>query len=205
MDIYNLFPGGWASNCYILISDGHAAVVDPSASAEKIIDFIKSKGARLDFIILTHGHFDHLLSLDELRELTNAPAYIHEYDSEMLTDGEKNAYTIFFGKDQAYKPAEKTLKNGDTLTLGGEKLEIIATPGHSKGSMCILNRESKILITGDTLFSSGYGRCDLYGGNASTLARSLLSLRELDESLTIYPGHGYTEKLGAALDTLYFM
>ena len=182
MEIYNLFPGSWASNCYILISDGHAAVVDPSASAEKITDFINSKGARLDFIILTHGHFDHLLSLDELRELTNAPAYIHEYDAEMLTDGEKNAYAIFFGKDHAYKPAEKALKNGDTLTLGNEKLEIIATPGHSKGSRCSLNRESKILITGD-----------------------LLSLRELDESLTIYPGHGYTEKLGAALDTLYFM
>ena len=205
MDIYNLFPGSWASNCYVIISGSHAAVIDPSASAKQITDFIAENGASLDFIMLTHGHFDHLLSLDELRDLTLAPAYIHEYDAEMLSDGKKNAYSIFFGGDMAYREAERTLRSGDTLTLGTETLEIVSTPGHSKGSMCILNKENKILITGDTLFSSGYGRCDLYGGNATTLARSLLSLRELDEDITIYPGHGGTEKLGAALDTLYFI
>ena len=205
MEIYNLFPGSWASNCYVLISGTHAAVVDPSASAQRIIDLVKEKGAAIDYIILTHGHFDHMMSLDPLRELTNAPAYIHEYDAEMLSDGEKNAYSIFFGGDQVYNAAEKTLCHGDKLPLGDEMLEIVSTPGHSRGSICILNKESKTLITGDTLFSSGYGRCDLYGGNAEILTRSLLSLRTLDEDLTIYPGHGYTEKLGRALDNLYFV
>ena len=205
MEIYNLFPGSWASNCYVLISNGHAAVVDPSASAQRILDLVAENGATLEYILITHGHFDHIMSLDALRERTGIPAYIHEYDAEMLPDGEKNAYSVFFGEDKSYRPAEKTLKHGDKITLGSDMLEIIATPGHSKGSMCILNRKDGFLITGDTLFSSGYGRCDLYGGNAQTLTRSLLSMRELDEGLVIYPGHGYTAKLGKALDNLYFV
>ena len=208
MEVYNLFPGSWASNCYVLISDGddgkrRAAVVDPSASAARILDLIKEKQAELEFIVMTHGHFDHIMAIDALRERTNLPAYNHEYDAEMLPDGEKNAYSIFFGEDKAYRPAEKTLQNGDVLTLGCDKLEIIAVPGHSKGSICLLNQKDGFLITGDTLFASGYGRYDLYGGNIQMLTHSLLYLRDLDENLVIYPGHGDCEKLGKALDNLY--
>ena len=208
MDIYNLFPGSWSSNCYVLIADGnvgerHAAVIDPSASAQRIIDFVEQKGARLEYIIMTHGHFDHIMALDALRDRTGIPAYIHEFDAEMLPDGQKNAYSFFFGQDKSYRPAEKLLKHGDKLALGKEYLEIIYTPGHSRGSICILNNKDKFLLTGDTLFEAGYGRYDLYGGDVQALTRSLLSLRELDEDLTIYPGHGDSEKLGIAIDNLY--
>ena len=210
LEIYNLFPGSWASNCYLLVSedeggDKHAAVVDPSTSAKRILDECERLGARLEYIILTHGHFDHITSLDALREMAGVPAYIHMDDAEMLPDGEKNAYTFFFGEDKTYRPAEKTLQDGDILTLGCDSLEIIGTPGHSKGSICILNRQDKTLITGDTLFAEGYGRYDLHGGNPKTLAKTLSSMRTLDRNLTIYPGHGDSEKLGRALDNLYFI
>ena len=208
MEIYNIFSGSYASNCYLLIADGkdgkrHAAVVDPSASAQRIIALVQEKGEELEYIVLTHGHFDHIMALDALRDRAGIPAYIHEEDAEMLSDGEKNAYSFFFGKDMVYRSAEKTLKHGEKLRLGNEELEIISTPGHSKGSICILSKKDGILITGDTIFAMGYGRYDLYGGNVQILADSIRSLNDLDPNLVIYPGHGESETLGRALRNLY--
>ncbi|MBQ8409621.1 MAG: MBL fold metallo-hydrolase [Clostridia bacterium] len=208
MDIYNLYPGSWNSNCYVLIGDEvdgqrRAAVVDPSADAREIVQLLNRHGAKLDFIILTHGHFDHIISLDELRDMTGAPAYIHKDDDEMLPDGEKNAYSFFFGFDKKWRPAERCLDHGDELTLGKDKLKVISTPGHSKGAICLLG--DGFLITGDTLFAQGYGRYDLHGGNAGQLANSLASLRDLDHDLLIYPGHGDSAKLGDALNAIMYM
>jgi len=205
LEIFNLFPGSWGSNCYILISEDHqrqrhAAVVDPSASAKGIVEFLNDQKATLEYIILTHGHFDHITSLDTLREATNAPALVHKDDAEMLTDGEKNAFKFFFGQERKWKAAEVLLSGGDRITLGDETLEVISTPGHSKGSICLLTKD--FMITGDTLFADGYGRYDLHGGDPDKLVSSLKLLREYDPNLTIYAGHGAESKLGRALDNV---
>lgn len=205
MEIYNLYPGSWASNCYVLLGDGQngrrpAAVVDPSADAASIVQFLNKHNARLEYILLTHGHFDHVMALDDLRDLTGAPAYVHKEDNEMLSDGEKNAYSFFFGKQKRWREADKLLEDGEILTLGGETLKVLSTSGHSKGSVCFLTGDK--LITGDTIFAHGYGRYDLHGGNASALRDSLLGLRKLDGDLTIYPGHGESARLADALDRL---
>ena len=202
LDIYNLTPEGFGSNCYILTVGKRAIIIDPSARAERITSFLTEKGVQPEYIVLTHGHFDHISSLDTLRNATLAPAYIHKDDNEMLTDGEKNAYAFFFGYDKKWRPAERLLEDGDELTVGDEKLSIISTPGHSKGSICLLGEG--FLITGDTLFANGYGRYDLHGGNAGQLAESLSKLREYDHDLMIYPGHGDPAKLGDALNNLMY-
>lgn len=202
MEIYNLSPEAFGSNCYILISGSAAAVVDPSADIGRILSFLNETGARLEYIILTHGHFDHITSLDSLRDMTAAPAYIHKGDGEMLGDGEKNAHAVFFGYNKKWRPAERLLEDGDLLTLGGETIEVISTPGHSKGSICLLCGD--FMITGDTLFANGYGRYDLHGGDVNELTASLSSLRKLDPKLTIYPGHGCSTTLGDALDNLLY-
>ena len=206
MELYNLFPGSWNSNCYVLISGEQgekrtAAVVDPSADKDTILRFIQGKNAVLESIILTHGHFDHVESVDTLRDATNAVVCIHKDDNEMLSDGRKNAYAFFFGEDRRWRPAERLLEDGDQLSVGKETLKVISTPGHSKGSICLLC--GNILITGDTIFANGYGRYDLHGGNPSTLRDSLLGLRKLDGNLTIYPGHGESARLADALDRLF--
>lgn len=203
MKTVNLFPGSWASNCYIISDSSHAAVIDPSASARAIIDYLKNNNLTLDFIILTHAHFDHVLSLDSLREATGAPCYIHKDDAESLGDGRKNAFYTFFGQDKRYKSAERTLSHGDILKLGNVDLKVISTPGHTKGSICIWAEDK--LFTGDTLFSDSYGRCDLYSGNARELRTSLRSLRSLNGNLTIYPGHGMESKLSHALDVVEYL
>ena len=207
LKIHNLYAGSWLSNCYVLISEdkngkNHAAVIDPSADAEDITALLKCEDATLDMIILTHGHFDHIMSLDALRQLTGAPAYIHESDDEMLEDSKKNAYSFFFGDELIQKKADKTLRDGDALSVGDENLMVIHLPGHSKGSIALLG--DGFLITGDTLFAQGFGRYDLHGGDALTLKKSLNSLKELDRTLTIYAGHGESAKLGEALHAISY-
>ena len=91
MEIYTLFPKSFGANCYVLISGRSAAIIDPAVSADEILDLVSKKNATIESIILTHGHFDHVTSLDDLRDRTQATAYIHKEDSEMLSDGMKNA------------------------------------------------------------------------------------------------------------------
>ena len=209
MKIQTMYSASWLSNCHVLISGGndgknHAAVIDPSADTEEMIALLEYEDAVLDMIILTHGHFDHIMSLDSLRDATGAPAYVHKDDAEMLTDGRKNAYSFFFGKDFSQRPAEHVLSDGDILTLGNETIKVIHLPGHSKGSIALLGND--FLVTGDTIFAQGFGRYDLHGGDALTLRESLNSLKDLDPNLTIHPGHGESARLGTALRAIsYFL
>ena len=198
MEIYNLFPGSFGSNCYLLVSGNQAAVVDPSAAADTILKKVAEKGASLQYILLTHGHFDHICSLDTLREKTGVPAYVHKGDADMPANSHKNAFSVFFGQERSYRAPEKTLVEGDVLTLGEEHIRVLHTPGHTEGSVCYLCGDS-ILITGDTLFDRGFGRYDLYGGDPSKLRRSLQRLSTLDPSLIIYAGHGCPTDLGDAV------
>ena len=205
MTIHNLYFGSWLSNCYALIShssDGvaHAAIVDPSSPADKICEFLDSQGASLDMIILTHGHFDHIMSLDDLRERTGAPVLVHTEDAELLGDSQKNAYSLFLSGKLEMKNADKLLLDGDTLTLGDEELTVIHLPGHTQGSIALLC--DGFILTGDTLFDRGVGRSDLYGGDAMQLYASLGRLKELDPSLKIHPGHGKSAMLGRVLENI---
>ena len=204
MKVLNICEGSWASNCYALISDNHAFIIDPSASVKATLETLEREGAVLDGILLTHGHFDHILSLDALRDATGAPAYIHKEDAIMLTDGKKNAFYEFFGKERTYRPADVLLTDGDTIPLGGEVLTVIHTPGHTQGSVCYSYGD--ILVTGDTLFAEAIGRCDLWGGSKELMADSLRHLSTLPRNTQIYPGHGPASKLWAALDNAaYFI
>ncbi len=198
MKIQNLYPGSWGSNCYLLTAGGHATIVDPSADASTLMQAVTDAGCVLDLILLTHGHFDHILAVDALRKLGDAPLYIHEEDAPMLADARKNAFYTFFRMERTYAPADRLLHEGDELTLGGEMLRILHTPGHSPGSICI-DCNGEFLITGDTLFAEGYGRYDLWGGSLALLRESLKRLESLHQDLRIYPGHGAPEVLGVAL------
>lgn len=202
MEIYNLYPGGMGANCYMAISGSSAVIIDPSASADIILDLLNKKGATLEHIILTHGHFDHILSADTLRDLTCAPLCIHSSDADFLTDSKKNAFYTFLGRDITYRPADSLLYEGDKICFGNETLTVINTPGHTEGSICLLGND--VMFTGDTLFSDTIGRCDLYSGSPRRMRDSLARLREYDKELKIYPGHGDTGVLGHALDVVSY-
>ena len=198
MEITTVCPYSFGANTYLIFSGNHALVVDPAVSVDKITSAVAERGAVLEGILLTHGHFDHTIALDTLRKATRVGAYIHKNDAIMLTNGRKNAYYDFYGKESRYAPAEQIIEDADAIHLGDEKLTVMHTPGHTGGSVCFLG--DGFLVTGDTLFADSIGRTDLWSGSMEEIRVSLKKLRELSPTLTIYPGHGAPAALGYALD-----
>ena len=205
MNIVNLFPGSYGSNCYLLEEGGEALIVDPSAAASAILRKLREDGCTPVGILLTHGHFDHIMSIDTLRQAEpNLKVYVHEEDAPMLADGQKNGFSFFFRQDRTWKNADVLLTDGQEITVGSATLRVVHTPGHSPGSVCYLCESEGIMLTGDTLFSDNIGRCDLWGGSYATIRQSLKRLRDYDGGLTILPGHGGSNTLSKALDnTMY--
>lgn len=201
MQIRNLYPGSWGSNCYLLSVGSFAAIVDPSADTKTLCAALREQGLTLQYVLLTHGHFDHIVSIDTLRHETGAPVMIHESEIDFPSDSHKNAFYDFFFMDRSYGAPDLSLRHGQKLMLGDESIEVIHTPGHTRGSVCFLCND-QFLITGDTLFAGGYGRFDLYSGDVASLRRSLNALKELPAYLPIYPGHGPGTRLGDALGSI---
>ena len=202
MEISVLAEGFLGANCYLLTSNGHALIVDPAASLNAICDALYADALVLDGILLTHGHFDHLVNLAPLLSRFPVPVYLGEGDRDFPSDGRKNAFTILFGARRTFPNASNHLRDGDTVSCGDEVLHVIATPGHSGGSMCFYDESTHSLITGDTLLSDTVGRTDLYGGSSAAQRDSLRCLAELskkDPQITIYPGHGTPTSLSSAL------
>ncbi len=193
------------SNCYILVDEGEAAVIDPSVSVLDIMRILRSENAKLTKILLTHAHADHMFYLTELRTANpEAAVMLHADDGELLTDGEKNVSDMFFGEPRDYGPADKLLIEGDIITLGRGKIRVMHTPGHTRGSACYLL--GNVIFSGDTVFADGYGRCDLYSGNPQKLNNSLMKLRNhlvKNPKTVIYPGHGKAARLFDALNAIY--
>ena len=193
MKVILLSPTAWESNSYLLVENGKALLIDAGAPADKVTAALKAENAELCGILLTHGHFDHILSIDRLREIYGVPVYIHKDDAPMLTDGHLNAYATFFRENRTWQPADKLLENGNTIPFGEKTITVLHTPGHTRGSVSY--RVEDILFSGDTLFADGYGRTDLAGGSYEELTRSLGKLFALSPTLTVYPGHGMTATL----------
>lgn len=197
------YARGWESDSYLVINGSDAVLIDAGVAVKTVLETLERENAALKYILLTHGHFDHTITADGIREATGAGLIIHADDSEMLSDPEKSALATFFGRYDTVAPCDMTVKDGDTVAFGDHEIKVIHTPGHSKGSVCYLVGNS--LFTGDTLFNGGYGRYDLYGGDLDALCASLSALKKLDGSLEIYPGHGDGTTLKKAINYLNFI
>ena len=197
MKISVLPLGTMSANCLILKDEatGIGAVVDPGGEdgVDKILTRIANEGVTLKYILLTHAHFDHMLSLGELRRRTGAPLALHRFDAESLADPNLTYMAQFAGINEGEEPAEILLEDGDIIELGQTKLEVMHLPGHSQGSVCY--RAGNDIITGDVLFRGSIGRCDLYGGDEMVMYDSLKRLCSLEGDFKLYPGHGSTTTL----------
>lgn len=198
MQIETLVVGPIETNCYI-ISDPEskeAVVIDAGDEADYIISTIQAKELKVVQLLNTHGHYDHTQANDAVRIATGAPLAIHSDDAELLAVPEKVSSRMMV-KANACKAPEQLLHNGDLIPFGKYQLQVIYTPGHSKGGCCFYEAGQKVCFTGDTLFKGGVGRTDLYGGNYSVLMHSIAErLHRLPDDVTIYPGHGPESTLG---------
>lgn len=188
VEVITYFGEGFDCNSYLIVNEKDAVLVDCAVSPEKLTCDLDRFGATLRYIILTHGHFDHILTLDKIREQTGAKVVIHERDAEMLTDSHKNGYSDFFVDEFVVSATDMTVSDGDVISAGEINLKVIHTPGHSKGSMCLECGDN--LFTGDTLFANNIGRSDLYGGDSLKIMKSLKKLAGMRPEFEIYPGHG---------------
>lgn len=196
MFLQKMALGVYGVNCYVLGDDktSEAAVIDPGGEAEKIIKVLEDNELQLKYIILTHGHGDHIGGLQELSEKTNTPIYMHEKDLYLLRDKNKN-YSAVMGGPVIEMSTDTFVEDGEVLELGNYKLNIIHTPGHTQGGICI--HVDNYIFTGDTLFANSIGRTDLDGGDYELIIRSIKEkLMVLNEDTTVFPGHGPASKIG---------
>lgn len=182
-----------SSNCYIIGDAGEAAVIDPGVEPEEIVSILDMQKLTLKYIILTHAHIDHILHMEELLGARGGKVVIHEEDALLLGNPMLNG-SMLFGLNRSYREADLRVKDGDNLELGGLQLEIIHTPGHTPGSICV--KAGGCIFTGDTLFKLGVGRTDLGAGDQTRLMDSLKKLMKLDDNLKVYPGHGSATDIG---------
>lgn len=194
------FPLGtlW-TNCYLIWDDnGDGFVVDPGGPAQDVVDYVRSKDIKVHMIVVTHGHADHIGGVDMLRGIAKEGVAIHEEDAACLTSPAKNL-SLCMGAEIRTSAAETILHDGDRLKAGKMTLDIIHTPGHTLGGVCILvsDGDEKILISGDTLFARSIGRSDLPGGDEDTLIESLKKLDGFPDDMRVFPGHGPETTIGA--------
>lgn len=176
------------ANCYILWDDeGRGVVLDPGGETEKVLAVIGKNRIRVEHILLTHAHIDHMMGVPDLREATGADLMVHRADASALGDPRISLYTEF---DVPFQPmtADRLLEDKDVVTAGKLSLQVIHTPGHTAGSACFLCGDD--LFAGDTLFKDGFGRTDWYGGSVDAMLRSLHKLARLPENYRVFPGHG---------------
>ena len=193
------FPLGFLwTNCYLLWDeDGAAFVVDPGGDPKEVMDFIELKGLKLHWVLLTHGHGDHLMGIEPLRKIALNGVAIHAEDALCLTSASHNL-SEHMAAPVEFSAAERLLKDGDRLQIGRMDVSVIYTPGHTLGGVCYFVEEGEqhLLLAGDTLFARSVGRTDLPGGDESILMNSLRKLAKLSDDVPVYPGHGPDTRIG---------
>jgi len=191
VNVLTLQVGAFGVNCYIVYKTGEAVVIDPGEDYERIVQLALEKGLTIKAVLLTHGHFDHIGAVEKLR-LAGAKVYISREDSEMLNDGNKNvAYICGFD----FSPTRADCFYDDTLDICSIHFEVLKTPGHTPGGVCLLTEN--LLFSGDTLFCQSIGRSDFPGGNMAVLKESIKNkLFALPDDTVVYPGHNQPTTIG---------
>ena len=176
--------GAFATNTYLLFENGQCLIIDPAGKAQKIADKIGDN--QVLAILLTHGHFDHIKSVDALYKLYHCPIYLSLEDFELVDPKNAKIKNCYMNLTASISSPLKAFNEGN-YQIGPFKFEVVATPGHTKGSIIMVFDE--MIFSGDTLFKDSVGRTDLYGGSESDLKQSIKIFKQFNHNYIIYPGH----------------
>ena len=197
LQVEPLIVGPLFSNCYIIYDDKEkqGAVIDPGDDADNILGAVKELGIKINYILATHGHFDHVGAVAPLRKELKAEFLAHKGDFFFLEDGENAARRWGVDIEQPPKP-DRFIEDGDKIKVGKFELEVIHTPGHSPGGVNFLY--DRMLFGGDTLFQGSIGRTDFRKGSFEDLAKSIRTrLYNLPDDTIVYTGHGPNTTIGS--------
>ncbi|MCX8130988.1 MAG: MBL fold metallo-hydrolase [Clostridia bacterium] len=194
MVIKCLPTGMFGSNCYIIGDKGECALIDAGVESSEVQTAVAELGLKIKYIILTHVHIDHICFADKIKESTDAGLLAHQDDAPALTDPVFNG-SAMFGRAKSFGNADMLLKDGDIIEIGSLQLEVIHTPGHTPGGICI--KAGNCLFTGDTLFKTSIGRTDFRNGSMEDIMKSIKDkLMKLGDEIIVYPGHGEATSIG---------
>lgn len=212
MKLGKITVGPVQTNCYIAVNEetSECVIMDPGAEGDRIEEFINAKSLKPVVILLTHAHFDHIMAVDYLRRTYGIKALISNTDEELLADPYRNGFSGDSGLGLEYYYArhdktagsgaviaDGTFKDQDVLSYAGIDFKVIATPGHTKGSVCFYVEKDKILFAGDTLFLESAGRTDLPTGSEKAIIESIREvLFKLPEDVVVLSGHGPRTNIG---------
>ena len=199
MKVLTFILGSIMTNSYLCVDEsGSCVIIDPGCDGEGIYKKISDRGLKLEYILFTHGHFDHIMASGYLKEKTGAKTAIHRFDNELLCDPKLN-YAMQFAGSEFCSSADILLNDGEIVKCASMEFKLMHTPGHTKGSSVFICE--RYLFSGDTLFAGDVGRTDLYGGSASDLKKSLARLNSLEGDYKLYPGHGNPSRLQVERET----
>lgn len=202
MKVGKFVLGPVATNCYIGINEEtkECFIVDPATCPPEFVSYIKNAGLTVKAVLLTHGHFDHIMGLDALLKEFSVPVYAHEAEREVLESEQLNSSASMLGQPYSFSGADY-VTNRQELRIAGFEILVIYTPGHTIGGCCYYIEKEKALFSGDTLFHGSVGRTDLPTGSMGQLVSSVRDrLFVLPDDTQVYPGHmeetaiGYEKK-----------
>jgi hydroxyacylglutathione hydrolase len=198
MIVKMLVVGPLASNCYIVGSSStkEGMIIDPGAEAGAILRTVQQMGLSISLILVTHAHIDHIDALRAVKESTNAQFAIHEEEKELLSATPmRMLIPLGLTPFKSAPQPDRLLKDGDHIDIGDLHFEVLHTPGHSPGGICLSGHE--VVFSGDTLFNFGIGRTDFPGGSYERLMKSIREkLMVLPDETVVYPGHGPATTIG---------
>lgn len=208
MNVKIFMGGDDSATSYIVYNEKKEAVlIDPSFKASKIVKWLKEESINLLAILLTHGHFDHIEGIEEVKKFFSCPIYIEKSDEVLLSNPYKNG-SVLFGKYVQVLEKTENLWDEETLHFSDIEVQVIHTPFHTPGSVCFYFPKIQSLFTGDTLFYRSIGRTDLPLGNAKDVTSSLLKVKKFYKNngdMKVYPGHGNSTSLEKEIEFNPFM
>ncbi|MEN2765990.1 MBL fold metallo-hydrolase [Ornithinibacillus xuwenensis] len=190
MNIKQFSLGPLGTNCYLIYQERHAIIIDPGGDSHVLVDYFTKNQLNPEAILLTHGHFDHIGAVEELRQYYQFPVYMHEEEKTWLDNPELNGSKLFIGNEITTKEPDFLLKPGKTK-ISQFDFDVFHTPGHSPGSISFYFENSKFIVSGDVLFYQGIGRTDLPGGDYGRIEETIRNIfYRLPDETVVYSGHG---------------
>jgi len=204
MIVKKFVVGSLENNCFLVIEEmsKECFITDPGDEPDRIMDFITESKLKVKYLVCTHAHFDHVGAVPELKKETGAKIVLHKADLPIYESSQEHAAMWGFEIDPLPQP-DIFVSDGDTINIGNLHFEILHTPGHSPGGICMYGEG--VVITGDTLFAGSVGRTDLPGGDVLKLKVSFQRLMSLPDRIRVLPGHGPETTIGRERTENFFV